>query len=88
MLKIIPMTYILELENREDFSKVKKLLEQIKGAQLYDNEEVEFYKDGTPRSFIENLSKYADSVKEEDCISSDEFFANARKKVCESYSQK
>lgn len=83
MFKIEVMTYILELENKEDLPKVKKLLEQIKGARVFvdNNEEV-------PEKIYEALDNYADSLKEEDCISSEEFFANARKKVCELYSRK
>ena len=81
------MTYTLELENKEDFAKVKKFLEQIKGAKITNNED-EFYEDGTPKWFVEKLADYADSLKEEDCITSEEFFAKARKKVCELYSQK
>ncbi|MGA9211462.1 hypothetical protein [Kaistella sp.] len=82
------MTYTLKLENKEDFQKVKKLLEQIKGAKVFENKEDDSYEDGTPKAFIEQLEKYADSLTEEDYISSEEFFANARKKVCELYSQK
>ena len=84
------MTYILELENKADFPKVKKLLEQIEGAKVFDtnDSESDYYEDGTPKEFIKKLAEYADSVKEEDCISSEEFMARARKKVCELYSQK
>lgn len=80
------MTYTLELENKEDFLKIKKFLEQIKGAKITDNEEV--YEDGTPKWFIEKLANYADNLKEEDCISEEEFFDKARRKICELYSQK
>ncbi|MCU7618173.1 hypothetical protein NZ698_13270 [Chryseobacterium sp. PBS4-4] len=77
------MTYILELENKDDLPKVKKLLEQIKGARVFESDE-----DEIPNEIYEALDRYADSIKEEDCISSEEFFANARKKVCELYSRK
>ena len=83
MFKIEVMTYILELDNKEDFQKVKKLLEQIKGARVFEQNEGEI-----PEKTYEALDNYADSVKEEDCISSEDFFANARKKVCELYSRK
>ena len=83
MFKIGAMTYILELENKDDFPKVKKLLEQIKGARIFDSEASEISDE-----IYEALDHYADSVKEEDCISSEEFFAKARKKVCGLYSQK
>ena len=83
MFKIEVMTYILELDNKEDFQKVKKLLEQIKRARVFEQNEGEI-----PEKTYEALDNYADSVKEEDCISSEDFFANARKKVCELYSRK
>lgn len=76
------MTYTLELENKEDFAKVKKFLEQIKGAKITDNE------DDLPDDIMESLHNYALSVKEEDCISEEEFFAKSRKKICELYSRK
>lgn len=69
------MSYILELEDKEDFPRVKKLLEQIKSARIFEQDD-----DEIPNDVYEALDKYADSVKEEDCISSEEFFANARKK--------
>jgi len=83
LCKIEVMNYILELENKEDFPKVKKLLEQIKGARVFEQDEEEI-----PEEIYAALDKYADSIKEEDCISSEEFFANARRKVCELYSPK
>jgi len=83
LYKIEVMTYILELEDKEDFPKVKKLLEQIKGVRIIEQDD-----DEIPDEIYKALDKYADSVKEEDCISSEEFFANARKKVCELYSRK
>ncbi len=77
------MTYILELENKEDFPKVKKLLEQIKGAKLFDTDDAsEAYPDGTPREFIQKLAEYADSVKEEDWISEEEFSNFVREERC------
>lgn len=83
------MTYTLELENKEDFAKVKKFLEQIKGAKITDNEdETEFYEDGTPKWFIDKLADYADNLKEEDFISAEEFMESARRKVCELSSRK
>lgn len=82
------MTSILELENKEDFPTVKKLLEQIRGAKVYEQKYNISAENDLPDYVYEALDKYAESVKEEDCISSKEFFANARKKVCELYSQK
>ena len=81
------MTLIVEIENRNDIPAIKKYLENIKGVTVkdssYENSENEI-----PDYVYEALDKYADSVKEEDCISSEEFMARARKKVCELYSRK
>ena len=82
------MTYILELENKEDFPKVKKLLEQIKGAQLYENKEDEFYEDGTPKKFIKALSDYSDNLKDEDWISEADFLEYIKEEKCRLTSQK
>ncbi len=77
------MTYILELENKADFPKVKKLLEQIKGAKVFDTDnEKEYYEDGTPEWFIEKLADYADNLKEEDMISEEEFMAFVNEERC------
>ncbi|MFL9835395.1 hypothetical protein [Chryseobacterium terrae] len=77
----------IELENKEDFVFIKQLLEKIKGVKSVSVEE-EFYEDGTPKWFIEKLADYADRLEEKDMISEEEFFSNARKKVCELYSRK
>ena len=83
------MNYILELENKEDLPKVKKLLEQIKGARIFDTDDSEeCYPDGTPKWFIEKLADYADNLKEEDMISEEEFLAQAKERVCRLYSRK
>lgn len=77
------MTYILELENKDDFPKVKKLLEQIKGAKVFDtDDEKGYYEDGTPKWFIDKLSDYADNLKEEDMISEEEFSSFVREERC------
>lgn len=73
LLKIEVMTYILELENNDDFPKVKKLLEQIKGAKIFDTSESESYPDGTPKWFIDELADYADRLTEKDMITEEEF---------------
>lgn len=77
------MNYILELENKEDLPKVKKLLEQIKGARIFDTDDSEeCYPDGTPKWFIEKLADYADNLKEEDMISEEEFSNFVREQRC------
>lgn len=79
----------IELENVEDFAFIKQLLEKIKGVKSVSvqNEEYEMI-EGVPAHVFEAIEQYADSVKENDCISSEEFFENARKKACELYLRK
>lgn len=79
----------IELENTADFAFIKQLLENIKGIKSVSIEQNDdTYEDGTPKWFVEKLSEYADNLEEKDMISEEEFFANARKKVCELYSRK
>lgn len=78
----------IELENSEDFAFIKQLLEKIKGVKSVSLQQEYEMIEGVPAHVYEAIEKYADSVKEEDCISSEEFFENARKKACELYSRK
>lgn len=78
----------IELENSEDFAFIKQLLEKIKGVKSVSVQQEYEMIEGVPAHVYEAIEKYADSVKEEDCISSEEFFENARKKACELYSRK
>ncbi|MGI9652864.1 hypothetical protein [Chryseobacterium sp. RLHN22] len=80
----------IELENSEDFAFIKQLLEKLKGVKSVSVQGEEEYEmiEGVPAHVFEAIEKYADYVKEDDCISSEEFFENARKKVCELYSRK
>lgn len=82
------MNLTIEIENKEDLPFIKKLLESLKGVKIVKNE-IETADDvEMPDEFFDALSDYADNLKDEDCISSEEFFKNARQKVCELYSQK
>ncbi|WP_374461810.1 hypothetical protein [Chryseobacterium taeanense] len=79
----------IELDNTADFAFIKKLLENIKGIKSVSLEQDdEFYEDGTPKWFIDKLADYADRLEDDDMISEEEFFLNARKKACELYSRK
>ncbi len=78
----------IELENGEDFTFIKQIIEKIKGVKSVSVEDVEFYEDGTPKWFIDKIANYADRLEDKDMISEEEFFSNARKKVCELYSRK
>lgn len=79
----------IELENSEDFVFIKQLLEKIKGVKSVSVQKEEYEMiEGVPAHVFEVIEQYGDSVKEEDCITSEEFFGNARKKTCELYSRK
>ena len=78
----------IELENKEDFAFIKQLLEKIKGVKSVSVENDYQQNDTLPQHVLEAIEKYGESIEPEDMISKEEFFANARKKVCESYSRK
>jgi len=79
----------IELENSEDFVFIKQLLEKIKGVKSVSLQEEEYEMiEGVPAHVFEAIEEYGKSLKDEDCISSEEFFENARKKVCDLYSRK
>lgn len=82
------MHITIEIENKEDFPFIKKLMENLKGVKILDQNYAEKIDDFLPLNVQEALENYADNLKDEDCISSEEFFQNARKKVSELYSQK
>ena len=82
------MNLTIEIENKEDLPFIKKLLESLKRVKILKNEIEIADNVEMPDEFFEALSDYADNLKDEDCISSEEFFKNARQKVCELYSQK
>lgn len=66
-----------------------QLLEKIKGAKSVSVQEEEYEMiEGVPAHVFEAIKSYANSVKEDDCISSEEFFEKARKKVSVLYSRK
>ena len=82
------MNITIEIENKEDLPFIKKLLESLKGVKILKNEIITVDDVEMPDEFFEVLSDYADNLKDEDCISEEEFFKNVREKVCEFYSQK
>ena len=82
------MQVTIEISNKEDYPFIKKLLESLKGVKLVKNSEEYEMIEGVPAHVFEAIEKYGENLKDEDCISKEEFFENARKKVCELYSQK
>ena len=82
------MNLTIEIENEEDIPFIKKLMENLKGVKILPKESDNIDDVEMPDGFFETLGNYADNLKDEDCISEEEFFKNARQKVCELYSQK
>lgn len=78
----------IELENAEDFTFIKQLLEKIKGVKSVSIENEEFYEDGTPKWFIDKLAGYADRLEEKDVISEKDFFTYVDDEICRLNSQK
>ncbi|MFC6269384.1 hypothetical protein [Frigoriflavimonas asaccharolytica] len=76
------MNITIEIENKEDFPFIKKLIENLKGVKILEKnietvEDVEM-----PDEFFDALSDYADSLKDEDCISHDEFLKFIKEERC------
>ena len=80
------MNLTIEIENTEDYPFIKQLLERLKGVKIVNNEYEVI--EGVPVHVFEAIEKYGENLKEEDCISKEEFFENARKTVCELSSRK
>lgn len=80
------MNLIIEIENKEDYPFIKQLLERLKGVKIVQDEYEMI--EGVPAHVFEAIEKYGENLKEEDCISKEEFFENARKTVCELSSRK
>ena len=77
------MNITVELENNEDFASIKSLIEKIKGVKSVKSGEVELAGDGVPVWVYEELEKYSENLKPEDCISSEEFFKSIQEKRAE-----
>lgn len=86
LFQITRMNLTIEIENKEDYTFIKKLLERLKGVKIV-SDEYEII-EGVPSNVFEAIEKYGENLKEEDCISKEEFFENARKKACELSSRK
>ena len=76
------MNLTIEIENKEDFPYIKKLLENLKGVKIL-KKEIETVEDvEMPDEFFDALSDYADSLKDEDCISHEEFIDFIKEERC------
>ncbi len=82
------MNLTIEIENKEDFPYIKKLLENLKGVKIL-KKEIETVEDvEMPDGFFDALSDYADSLKDEDCISHEEFIDFIKEERCKLYTAK
>lgn len=80
------MNLTIEIENKEDYPFIKKLLESLKGVKIVpkDYELIE----GVPAHVFEEIEKYGANLKEEDLISKEEFFEFIDEEICRLNSQK
>ena len=67
------MNITIEIENNEDFPFIKKLMENLKGVKILPTESENIEEVEMPDEFFEALENYADNLKDEDCISEEEF---------------
>jgi hypothetical protein len=82
------MNLTIEIENKEDFPYIKKLLENLKGVKIL-KKEIETVEDvEMTDEFFDALSDYADSLKDEDCISHEEFIDFIKEERCKLYTAK
>lgn len=86
MYKIEVMNLTIEIEDKEDYLFVKKLLERLKGVKIVKNE----YEiiEGLPANVFEHIEKYGESLKDEDLISKKDFFKLIDEEICRLNSQK
>ncbi len=82
------MNLTIEIENKEDFPYIKKLLENLKGVKILDKKYAEEIDDFLPLNVQEALENYADNLKDEDCISKEEFFQFVDSEICRLNSRK
>lgn len=80
------MNLTIEIEDKEDYLFVKKLLERLKGVKIVKNE----YEiiEGLPANVFEHIEKYGESLKDEDLISKKDFFKLIDEEICRLNSQK
>jgi len=86
LYKIEVMNLTIEIENKEDYPFIKKLLESLKGVKIIENK----YEiiEGVPAHVFEEIEKYGESLKEEDLISKKDFFKLIDEEICKLNSQK
>ncbi|MBU4537392.1 MAG: hypothetical protein L6264_12755 [Weeksellaceae bacterium] len=80
------MNLTIEIEKKEDYPFIKKLLERLKGVKIVSNEYEMI--EGVPAHVFEAIEKYGENLKEEDLISKEEFFKFIDDEICRLNSQK
>jgi formylmethanofuran dehydrogenase subunit B len=80
------MNLVIEIENKEDYPFIKKLLESLKGVKIINTEYETI--EGLPVHVFEEMEKYGKSLKDEDMISKKEFFKFIDEEICRLNSQK
>lgn len=81
------MKLTIQIENKEDYPFIKELLERLEGVKI-TSEDGEELIEGVPRHIYEAIDNYGANVKEEDCISEEEFFKTIEEARCRLYSRK
>lgn len=76
------MNLTIEIENKEDFPFIKKLLESLKGVKIVDQKYAEDVDDFLPLNVQEALENYADNLKDEDMISHEDFINFIEEERC------
>lgn len=82
------MNLTIEIENKEDFPFIKKLMENLKGVKILEKNNDEEIDNFLPLNVQEALDNYADVQKEEDYISKNEFFKFVDSEICRLNSRK
>ncbi|MFU8970990.1 hypothetical protein ACM642_06920 [Chryseobacterium sp. CY353] len=80
------MNLTIEIEDKDDYLFVKKLLERLNGVKIVKNEYETI--DGLPLQVFEKIEKYGESLKDEDLISKEDFFKYIDEEICRLNSQK
>lgn len=80
MFKIKEMNLTIEIEKKEDYPFIKKLLESLKGVKIVPNEYEMI--EGVPAHVFEEIEKYTDKLKTEDLISEEDFLKFINEERC------
>jgi formylmethanofuran dehydrogenase subunit B len=74
------MNLTIEIEKKEDYPFIKKLLESLKGVKIVPNEYEMI--EGVPAHVFEEIEKYTDKLKTEDLISEEDFLKFINEERC------